>query len=256
MSARRATAARSSPGGRDRSHGRLRGCASSSRARSCTAAGAYEKCGQHPWQLVLETRLANVVVCAGLPDLEHALLVVVTADGDDRELRRRCPKLSRRLDAVEHGHLDVQHDRVGLNFLRELHGLPSVACSSGYDEAVVPLEQERDGVEERLVVLGQQNPERLAQLKLLVPAAEWLNPGGHASACSRSAQSVWGSSSPALRRSSPGGTRSPSQRLRLSIKLVTPPSELALTITWVDVSTRRAVSASATSKESSPPRPG
>ena len=54
------------------------------------------------------------------------------------------------------------------------------------------------------------------------------------SAWARSAQSASASSSPTLRRSRPGGTRSPSQRRRLSITLVTPPSEVAFTISRVD----------------------
>ena len=60
-------------------------------------------------------------------------------------------------------------------------------------------------------------------------------------AAARSAQRASGSSRPTLRRSRPAGTRSPSQRARLSITLVTPPSDVAFTITRVAVSTRRAV---------------
>src|SRR6185369_4368442 len=102
----RATAARSSPGGRGRSRGWLRGSAASSRPGSCTAAGGLEQRGQHAWKLVCEPRLAHVVVGAGLPDLEYALLVVVTAHGHDREIGRGLAQAPGRLDAVEDRHLD------------------------------------------------------------------------------------------------------------------------------------------------------
>ena len=58
------------------------------------------------------------------------------------------------------------------------------------------------------------------------------------SACSRSAQSASGSSSPTESRSRPGGTRSPSQRERASIRDVTPPRLVMFAISFVLVSTR------------------
>ena len=74
-----------------------------------------------------------------------------------------------------------------------------------------------------------------------------------ASACSRSAQSSSTGSSPTESRSRPGGMRSPSQRWRLSIVEVTPPRLVALTISFVRVSTARG---SATSNEMTPEKPG
>ena len=53
----------------------------------------------------------------------------------------------------------------------------------------------------------------------------------HASACARSAQSTSASSRPTLRRRRPGGTRSPSQRARLSMTESTPPRLVAFAIT-------------------------
>ena len=125
---------------------------------------------QHARQLVREPRLAHVVVGAGLPDLEHALLVVVTAHGDDREIGRRLAEAPRRLDAVEDRHLDVHDDGIGRNLFRERDRLSAVARASGHDEAVVLLEQERDGLEERLVVLGNENSERRGHPEESVPA--------------------------------------------------------------------------------------
>src|SRR5213079_48162 len=74
-----------------------------------------------------------------------------------------------------------------------------------------------------------------------------------ASACSRSAQSSSGSSSPTLRRSRPGGTRSPSQRARLSSSDSVPPRLVAFSIFLSDVST---LCGSSTSNESRPLKPG
>ena len=64
------------------------------------------------------------------------------------------------------------------------------------------------------------------------------------------------SSRPTDRRSSPSGTRSPSQRWRVSISEWTPPRLVAFVITRVEVSTRRAAAPSATSNDMSPPKPG
>ena len=52
------------------------------------------------------------------------------------------------------------------------------------------------------------------------------------------------------------GQRSPSHLWRLSMRLWTLPSEVALRTSRVDVSTRRAAPPSATSKEMRPPMPG
>jgi len=46
--------------------------------------------------------------------------------------------------------------------------------TSGHGEALVLLEQERDGVEKGLVVLGDEDPERGAQLYLLLASTDAL----------------------------------------------------------------------------------
>ncbi len=67
-------------------------------------------------------------------------------------------------------------------------------------------------------------------------AADAVEEAHHAlpSACSRSAHNSSGSSSPTDSRSKPGGTRSPSQRERASMRDVTPPRLVAFTISVVD----------------------
>src|SRR5207244_305604 len=74
------------------------------------------------------------------------------------------------------------------------------------------------------------------------------------SACSRSAQSSSASSSPTLRRRRLGGTRSPSQRRRVSITESTPPRLVAFVITLTETSTCRA--SPSMSNDSIPPKPG
>src|SRR5262249_12995567 len=76
------------------------------------------------------------------------------------------------------------------------------------------------------------------------------------SARSRSAQRCARSSRPTDSRRRPAGTRSPSQRALASIREATPPKLVMFATSVVDVSTRRAASASATSKVRSPPNPG
>ena len=93
-----------------------------------------------------------------------------------------------------------------------------------------------------------ERPAEFRELTLGVPTrARWA----------RSAQSSSTSSRPTLRRTRPGGTRSPSQRVRVSSVVFAPPSEVAFAIVRTPVSTRRAASAPpATSKDISPPKPG
>src|SRR5262249_27009881 len=97
MWARRARAARLSRAARDRSCGRP----PASAAWSPPHSGRIEQGCEHTRELRLQSRLADIVVGAGSPDLEHPLLVVVTAHGDDREIRRGGPQALRRLDAVD-----------------------------------------------------------------------------------------------------------------------------------------------------------
>jgi hypothetical protein len=87
----------------------------------------------------------------------------VAAHGDDRQHRRRLSKQPCRRDAVEHGHLDVDHDRVRRLAGRELDELAAVAGAAGDGETAVLLEQPRDRLEERLVVLGDDDPEARLQ---------------------------------------------------------------------------------------------
>src|SRR4029453_11309671 len=77
-----------------------------------------------------------------------------------------------------------------------------------------------------------------------------------ASARSRSDQSASASSRPTETRRSPGGTRSPSQRDLASMRDVTPPRLVMLRGRGVPAPTLLAASASATSKDRSPPNPG
>jgi hypothetical protein len=96
----------------------------------------------------------------------------VTAHGDDREVVRCRPQPPRRLHAVDHRHLDVHHDRVRPDLARELDGLLPVPGRPGNDEPLVLLEEQRDGVEERLVVFGDEDSERLLQLCLLLASPD------------------------------------------------------------------------------------
>ena len=65
---------------------------------------------------------------------------------------------------------NASNGNVGLDALRELDRVAAVVRSLGHGEALVLLEHERDDVEERRVVLGDEDPERTCQLRLTVPA--------------------------------------------------------------------------------------
>ncbi len=82
----------------------------------------------------------------------------MTRDRDDRELRLRFRELPRRLDAVEHRHLDVHHDRVRLEALGQANGVASVARAADELEPPVGAEDRFERVEEVFVVFGDEDP--------------------------------------------------------------------------------------------------
>src|SRR4051812_32188149 len=125
-------------------------------ARFCRSA---QDRSENARQLRSEPRLPDVIVRAGVADLEDSFLVVVPADCDDGKTWPALAQLPRRLDAVEDRHLDVHHDGIGLHERRERHCVLPVAGAPGHGEAAVLLEKERDRVEERFVVLGNENAE-------------------------------------------------------------------------------------------------
>jgi hypothetical protein len=55
--------------------------------------------------------------------------------------------------------------------ISELDRLPPVACPADHGKAFVLLQQQHDGVEERLVVLGDENAKRSGQVNLLLAVA-------------------------------------------------------------------------------------
>src|SRR5215212_895681 len=85
-------------------------------------------------------------------------------------------------------------------------------------------ENSRHDEHDPMAALQQQPPDPDAVVRRAERAlGEEDDVAAQASACSRSAQSSSGSSSPTLSRSSPAGTRSPSQRERLSSSDSVPP---------------------------------
>jgi hypothetical protein len=111
-----------------------------------------------PDEVVVDPRLADVVLRACGADLEHALLVVVAADRDHRELRLLGAQPSGRLDAVDLRHLDVDHNGVDGQLARELEGLAPVAGIAHHRKALVGLQHLGEGGEEALVVFGDEDP--------------------------------------------------------------------------------------------------
>src|SRR6187401_2560358 len=123
------------------------------------------------------------------------------------------------------------------------------------------VEEVHDPPRAREVVADRAQPPEEEQVELRCRGALLPEPVEEAhdapsSARSRSAHSASASSRPTESRRSPGGTRSPSQRARASIRELTPPRLVEFSISVVAVSTRLAAWASATSNERRPPNPG
>ena len=132
---------------------------SSPESSTISIAGAYvsEQRLEHGEQVVVDARFAHVVARAGLPDLEHPLLVVVAADRDDRQAAAPRASCARRLDAVEYRHLDVDHDRVHIELACELDALLAVACARDREAPVGAEERFQSGAE-IVVVFGDEDP--------------------------------------------------------------------------------------------------
>src|SRR5438552_15530244 len=84
---------------------------SGSRRLAATHGSADERLERQD-EVFLDPRLADVVRGSRLADLEHAFLVVVPTDRDDRQSRGALLQLPGRFDAVPDGPLDVHHDGV------------------------------------------------------------------------------------------------------------------------------------------------
>ena len=103
-------------------------------------------------------RLPHVVPRAGSADLEHALLVVVPADRDDRELGVAREDRAGCLDPVHLGHLDVDDDGVGILGADELDAFRAVACDCGDLEPRIALDHGLECGDVLLVVLRDDDP--------------------------------------------------------------------------------------------------
>src|SRR5262245_60383515 len=131
-------------------------CCSTSRASSSTISMEMtlplEQCGQRGAEIVVDARLSHVIARAGVADIENAFLVIVTADSEHGDCRLAALELPGRLDAVELWHLDVHHDRVGLQLARELDRLTAVVRAADNFEPLVAREHLFEHGEEVLVV--------------------------------------------------------------------------------------------------------
>ena len=139
-----------------------------------------------PDEVLVDSRLADVVPGAGVADLEHALLVIVAADRDDRKAGLLLPEELRRLDAVDPGHLDVHHDGVHAQPVREIDALPAVTSPPGDCKAPVRHEHRFERGEEVVVVFsdedavdggGVQGSSKLAANRPIRPARFRAVPG-------------------------------------------------------------------------------
>jgi len=108
-------------------------------------------------EIVVDPRLAHVVLGAGVPDLEHTLLVVVAADRDHREIGLALAQPLRRLHAVDPWHLDVHHDRVDAELLGQSEALAAVPGPPGDREPAVGCEHRFERGEEVFVVFGDED---------------------------------------------------------------------------------------------------
>src|SRR6266542_2552342 len=191
-------------------------------------------------------------------------------EGEDRELeielrKRRKPLPMRGSEAMQR-----PHDRLVENVVAEQH--PAGAQHPrGLGKRLFPVpdvmeHQEGENSVERAFVEGERGRVGLERPGPLPERSEppargrdhclvHVGRGDAESGRSRSAQSSSMSSRPTLRRRRPGGTRSPSQRKRVSITESTPPRLVAFLISETEVSTLRALSPSATTNESRPPKP-
>jgi hypothetical protein len=66
------------------------------------------------------------------------------------------------VNAVEHRHLEIHQDGVGLELEREAHGLLAVPGRAGDLDALVEVEGQAEGLGEQLVVVGRSRREAAA----------------------------------------------------------------------------------------------
>ena len=107
-----------------------------------------------------ELRLQQHRVCAGLCSGLVQLVVRVAGKGDQAEMRVVVPEPRDRGDAVDEGHMQVDHDRVGAELVRKLDGTKPVRGRSDHRELGLMLDQRLQRIEEGLVVVRQEDSNR------------------------------------------------------------------------------------------------
>jgi arginase len=86
----------------------------------------------------------------------------VSRQRDDAHARMVAPQARHRGDAVDERHVQVDHDRVGLELLRELDRAEAVGGRAHDVELGLALDQQAQRLEERAVVVGEEDMNRPA----------------------------------------------------------------------------------------------
>jgi hypothetical protein len=85
---------------------------------------------------------------------------------DDTRVWGDAPHAASRLDAVEHGHVEVHEDNVGVELGGKLDRLLAVPRAAGDLDALVELEGERQRFHEERVIVGDHDAELRLRLQV------------------------------------------------------------------------------------------
>jgi len=94
----------------------------------------------------------------------------VAGQRDHAHARMVVPQPCDRADAVEARHMEVDHHRVGRELVGELDRCEAVVGPPHHGELRLSLDQRRERLEERPVVVGKENPDHGCRFGIPHPA--------------------------------------------------------------------------------------
>jgi len=128
--------------------------------RSKRVSGVRAGCGEPLEETVDELVLQEHVICACVLRRTVQRRGVVSGERDQAEARVVAPDPRAGADAVEQGHMEVEHRSIGRQFVDELDRGEAVRRRPDHGELVLVLDQRAEMLQECLVVVGEQDPDR------------------------------------------------------------------------------------------------
>jgi hypothetical protein len=126
------------------------------RRGSAGRTGASQALDQHVEDLALQQHVVRARLAGGPVEVGRG----VAGEGDQADARMVAAQACGGRDSVEQRHVEVEDDRVGLQFFRELDRLKPVDCGGRDLEFRLAVDQLSQRAEEGVIVVGYEDADR------------------------------------------------------------------------------------------------